>query len=112
MCGALAAEILELWEEFEARSTPEAKLAKSIDKLEVLLQHNNTDISTWDDGDYGLNPYDSEERFNFDKFIRAMKNRVNADVMEKIEQNKAMDKVKEEHKNMWKKQKSIIEKNS
>jgi 5'-deoxynucleotidase YfbR-like HD superfamily hydrolase len=32
-------EILELWDEYEAASSPEAKLAKGLDKLETILQH-------------------------------------------------------------------------
>ncbi|QRM30657.1 HD domain-containing protein [Microvirga sp. VF16] len=34
------AEILDLWEEYEAASSPEAILAKGLDKLETILQHN------------------------------------------------------------------------
>lgn len=48
----LANEIISLWEEFEERRTAEAMLAKACDKFDVLLQHLNTDIKTWDKGDY------------------------------------------------------------
>jgi putative hydrolase of HD superfamily len=37
-------EIIELWEEYEAAETPEAIFVKSLDKTEVLLQHNEADI--------------------------------------------------------------------
>lgn len=33
-------EILRLWEEYEAGTSPEAVLAKGFDKLETILQHN------------------------------------------------------------------------
>ncbi|AWB21668.1 HD domain-containing protein [Methylobacterium currus] len=33
-------EILSLWEEYEAGTSPEAILAKGFDKLETILQHN------------------------------------------------------------------------
>ncbi|WP_179945838.1 HD domain-containing protein [Methylobacterium indicum] len=33
-------EILGLWEEYEAGTSPEAVLAKGFDKLETILQHN------------------------------------------------------------------------
>lgn len=33
-------EIVALWDEYEQASTPEARLAKGIDKLETILQHN------------------------------------------------------------------------
>ncbi len=36
---ALRREIVELWEEYEAAGSPEARLAKGLDKLETILQH-------------------------------------------------------------------------
>ena len=35
----LRAEIAELWDEYEAGKTPEAKIAKALDKLETIMQH-------------------------------------------------------------------------
>lgn len=46
-------EILGLWDEYEAATTPEAKLAKALDKLETILQHTQ-----------GKNPPDFDYRFN------------------------------------------------
>ena len=46
-------EILDLWEEYEAAATPEAVLAKGLDKLETILQHNQ-----------GRNPADFDYAFN------------------------------------------------
>ena len=42
-------EIATLWDEYEAAASPEAKLAKALDKLETIMQHNqglNPAIST------------------------------------------------------------------
>jgi putative hydrolase of HD superfamily len=36
--SAVGAEILDLWKEYEAGATPEAKLVKDMDKLEMILQ--------------------------------------------------------------------------
>ncbi len=47
------AEILGLWEEYEAAASPEAVLAKGLDKLETILQHNQ-----------GQNPADFDYAFN------------------------------------------------
>lgn len=49
----LRSEITALWDEYEAAATPEARLAKALDKLETILQHNQ-----------GLNPADFDYRFN------------------------------------------------
>jgi putative hydrolases of HD superfamily len=52
---ALRAEIIELWDEYEAAASPEAKIAKGLDKLETILQHNQ-----------GKNPADFDYAFNLD----------------------------------------------
>lgn len=40
-------ELKELWLEFEAKKTFEAKVANALDKLEAQLQHNEASIDTW-----------------------------------------------------------------
>jgi putative hydrolase of HD superfamily len=39
----LRAEISALWDEYEAATSPEARLAKALDKLETILQHTQGD---------------------------------------------------------------------
>ena len=51
----LSADILSLWEEYEAARTPTARLAKALDKLETILQHTQ-----------GRNPPAFDYRFNLD----------------------------------------------
>ena len=50
---AQRSEIIALWDEYEAAATPEARLAKGLDKLETILQHTQ-----------GQNPPDFDYRFN------------------------------------------------
>lgn len=79
-----ADEIVALWEEFDACKTVEAQFANSLDKIEVLIQHNLADISTWCEGDYRIGPYYKDHYFNFDTFMRSFKNHVDIDTMKKI----------------------------
>lgn len=51
--AGLRREIVDLWDEYEAAQTPEARLAKALDKLETILQHTQ-----------GRNPPDFDYRFN------------------------------------------------
>lgn len=44
---AQAEELIEIWEEFEAGETKEAKFAKSMDRLEPLLQNTSNNGGTW-----------------------------------------------------------------
>ncbi|MEM6768873.1 MAG: HD domain-containing protein, partial [Bacteroidota bacterium] len=46
-------EMLELWDEYNEVSSPEAKLAKALDKIETVLQH--LDGKNPDDFDYAFN---------------------------------------------------------
>lgn len=46
-------EIVTLWDEYEAASSPEARVAKALDKLETIMQHNQ-----------GANPADFDYAFN------------------------------------------------
>jgi putative hydrolase of HD superfamily len=41
------AEVRALWDEFEARATPEARYANALDRLQPLLLNYHTDGKTW-----------------------------------------------------------------
>ncbi|WP_093169265.1 HD domain-containing protein [Sinosporangium album] len=41
------AKFRALWDEFEARATPEAKFAKALDRLAPLLANHHTEGGTW-----------------------------------------------------------------
>ena len=47
-------EIYDLFYEFENKETYEAKVANALDKLEVQLQHNHADFSTWEEIEYDM----------------------------------------------------------
>jgi len=55
-------EIKSLWLEFEERKTPEAIFAVALDKLEVLIQHNEADKTTYlpGEGEYNLSYADDK----------------------------------------------------
>jgi putative hydrolase of HD superfamily len=41
------AELLALWEEFEARETPEARFAAALDRLQPMLQNLHSEGASW-----------------------------------------------------------------
>ncbi len=43
-------QIRALWDEFEARSTPEARFAAALDRLQPLIHNYHTDGHTWKQG--------------------------------------------------------------
>src|SRR5690625_1273899 len=46
-----AAEMHALWEEFEAKETPEARFATAMDRLQPLIHNYRTDGATWQEYD-------------------------------------------------------------
>jgi len=92
-----AEEIVSLWEEFEENETVEAKFANALDKLEATLQHNVAPIETWDQGDFDIGPYYKEHFFDFDAFIRELKDAADRGTMEKVIDAKAESRVDRKH---------------
>lgn len=43
----LGGQLRELWEEFEAHATPEARYANAVDRIQPFLQNLNTQGGTW-----------------------------------------------------------------
>lgn len=70
--GLLGQEIYELWFEFEEKKTYLAKVANAFDKLEVQLQHNEADISTWEPIEYDLS-YLMDRHVGFDTNLQMLK---------------------------------------
>jgi len=51
---ATGQEIHDLWQEYEAKATAEARFATALDHLEVQVQHNLADFATWEPVEYEL----------------------------------------------------------
>lgn len=66
-------EIYDLFYEFENKNTYESRVANALDKLEVQLQHNDADISTWEEIEYSM-CYMMTRHTDFDKTLTLLKN--------------------------------------
>ena len=77
-------ELKPLFSEMEALETPEAKLYKSLDKLEALIQHNEADISGWLPREYELQLTYGDKECEFSPFTKKLRERVKADSAAKI----------------------------
>ncbi|MEM7021245.1 MAG: HD domain-containing protein [Pseudomonadota bacterium] len=64
-------EIFELWHEYEAKQTAEARFAGALDHLEVQVQHNLADIGTWTPFEYDLVYTKMDQACAHDRFIAA-----------------------------------------
>jgi putative hydrolases of HD superfamily len=102
----LKKEIIEIWEEYEAKQTDEAKMAQCLDKTEVLIQHTIADMSTWDEGDYRMGFYNKDEFCNCDKFLRQFKDLVNDEMWQKLIKHDTVHNLSPEHQDRYKKEKA------
>jgi putative hydrolase of HD superfamily len=76
-------EIYDLFYEFEHKETYESKVANAFDKLEVQLQHNDADISTWEEIEYEMS-YMMAKHTDFDKPISLLKDLIEQEAESKM----------------------------
>lgn len=76
-------EIFDLWYEFEAKESYEAKVANAMDKLEVQLQHNHADLSTWEEIEYEMT-YLITKHTDFDETIDHLKELIVEEAEQKL----------------------------
>jgi putative hydrolase of HD superfamily len=69
--GAVGQEIYDLWYEYEAKETAEAKFAGALDHLEVQAQHNLAEIGTWTPIEYDLVYTKMDRACGHDRFLAA-----------------------------------------
>ncbi len=80
----VADEMLALYVEMVKRETVEAKIFKAIDGLEALIQHNISDLSTWIPKEYELNKIYADDKVAFSKYLKALREEIRKDTLEKI----------------------------
>ena len=44
-----------------------------MDSLEALIQHNESNINTWSENEYGLNLVYADDRVNFSSFLKELR---------------------------------------
>lgn len=80
-------EMISLYQEMKERKTIEAKIYKAIDSLEAVIQHNLSDISTWQDNEYDLQKEYAWDRVEFSEYFKELRKEIYKDTVEKIESN-------------------------
>lgn len=78
-------EMQELYREMEERKTLEARIYKALDNLEALIQHNESDISTWIPLEYDLQMTYGNEQVKFSEYLTELRAKVREDSVQKIQ---------------------------
>ena len=81
-------DLSDLYKEMEALETKEARLYKAIDKLEAVIQHNESPISTWSENEYELNKTYAFDVVGFSEWLTELRKEVLQDTLVKIENEK------------------------
>ena len=72
----------------DEQETPEAKLYKSLDKLEALIQHNESPLKTWSENEYELNKKYAFDTVAYSEWLTGLREEILKDTIHKIETEK------------------------
>ncbi len=86
-----AEEMEALYREMEEQQTVEARVYKAMDSLEAVIQHNESDISTWVDNEYELQMTYGNNRVGFSEYLTELREVIRQESADKIEASKHAD---------------------
>ncbi len=81
-------EFSALLAEMNAMETREAKIYKALDKMEAVIQHNESDISTWLPLEYDLQLRYGGENVKFSPWFQSLKAEIDSWTRRKIAENR------------------------
>lgn len=84
MPSPVCEEMRALYAEMNALETDEAKLYKALDKLEAVIQHNESPINTWEPLEYDLNRSYAYENMAFSPYMMRLRKCVREETEDKI----------------------------
>ena len=79
-----------------AMESLEAKIYKALDKLEAVIQHDESDISTWIPLEYELNLVYGNENVQFSDYLKKLKAEIDKMTVEKLD-NAEKDAAKQQY---------------
>ncbi len=78
-------DLKALYTEMESQETVEARLYKALDKLEALIQHNESPLDTWAENEYELNRTYAFDTVAFSEWLTELRNEILKDTLVKID---------------------------
>ena len=80
----VSAEFNGLYREMEEQKTIEAKLFKALDKLEALIQHNESPLDTWSENERELNLTYGTDTVAFSKWLTELRKVILDETLDKL----------------------------
>ena len=84
----VSSDLSALYREMEAQETMEAKVYKAMDKLEAVIQHNESPLYTWSDNEYELNKTYAFDTVVFSEWLMDLRKEILTDTLTKIKTEK------------------------
>ena len=81
----LSEDMITLYEEMNAQETKESKMYKALDKLEAVIQHNESPLDTWSENEYELNKTYAFDTVAFSSWLTELRETILDDTIKKIE---------------------------
>lgn len=79
-------EMSELYQEMAQLETVEARIYKAMDSLEAVIQHNESDITTWSENEYELNLTYGDDKAAFSPYLKKLRQAIREETLTKIEE--------------------------
>lgn len=85
MPTGLSKDLSSLYSEMEAQITVESKIYKALDKLEALIQHNESPLNTWSDNEFELNKTYAFDTVAFSEWLTELRKVILEETIKKID---------------------------
>jgi putative hydrolase of HD superfamily len=82
-----------LYAEMKALESVESKIYKALDKMEAVIQHDESDISTWIPLEYDLQLEYGKANVTFSSYMKELKKEVDKMTCDKIEHEKSRNMI-------------------
>ena len=76
-----------LFQEMKMQKTDEARLFNAIDKLEALIQHNESPLDTWSENETELNKTYAFDKVDFSDWLLALRKEILNDTLKKLKES-------------------------
>jgi len=80
----ISADMLSLYAEMNEQKTVESRIFKALDKLEALIQHNESPLDTWSANEYELNKTYAFDTAAFSEWLTDLRKEILTDTLKKI----------------------------
>ena len=81
----ISADMLSLYAEMNEQKTVESRIFKALDKLEALIQHNESPLDTWSANEYELNKTYAFDTVAFSEWLTDLRKEILSDTLDKIQ---------------------------